>query len=238
MSVINSLCHEEVVLASLQEKERDGLINKLVAFAQQYYRIDDPQCFIEQVLQPNTKGVVVIYSIADTWVGYTRSYQQTLMISKKQYTVFSSSVWYNPNLQLDAATARFALLNTLRYRLFKPHESLAYFVIASSPQRYNYLKKLNPDCEPCPKGTARREITELIKTMAQQNKWEQDLENPFIIHQKFPALIYPQQAPDNTSDFIELNPKYKEGDWLMVYVPLDLQTIGKSIKHSVRATAT
>jgi len=238
MSIINSLCHKEVALASLHEKERADLIKKLVEFTQQYYRIDDPQCFIERVLQPDTNGTLVIYSIADTWVGYTCSYQQTLMTSKKQYTVFSSSVWYNPNLQLDAATARFALLHTLRYRLFKPHESLAYFVIASSPQRYNYLKKLNPDCESCPNGTARMEITELITAMAQQNNWEQDIDNPFIIHQKFPALTHLQHSTDTASDFIKLNPKYNEGDWLMVYVPLDLQTISKSIKLSVREAVT
>ena len=233
MSIINNLCHKEVVLAALSEKERCALIKKLVAFTQQYYRVDDAEHFIQQVLQPGAETVVVIYSIADTWIGYTCSYQQVLVTATKQYTVFSTSVWHNPKLRLDTVTARFALLHTLRYRLFNPHESLAYFVIANNPQRYNYLKKLNPDCEPCPKGNARVEIANLIKIMAQQNKWQQDPDNPLIINQQFPALSHLEQDQDKNADFIKFNPNYKEGDWLLVYVPLDLQTISKSIRHSV-----
>jgi len=224
---------EEVVLHALSFAARAVLLERLAEFAEQHYCLENRETFIHQVIKPDEDGVLAIFSVQDQWVGFTRIYQQEVFVSGGEYTAFFGSSWYNQAFKLDQIAARFALVHTMRYKLFQPHKRMVYLATANTPQRYRYLHQLSADCVAQTDAPADSIMAEIVSAIAQKNGWEVDKDSPLIIKQCYPLRDYPLQELDQDPSFTQLNPNYRKGHWLMVSIPLDMQTIGHCIRKNV-----
>ncbi|MCC5791231.1 MAG: hypothetical protein JJT82_01280 [Legionellaceae bacterium] len=237
MHIINGLHCREVPWDELSASDRTTMFKQLIAFARQHYHIPDAAAFVEQVLQPKRPGRLAIFSRGDQWLGFTRLYSLTLVTSEGELTVFSGSTWHDQAIKLTPYAARFALMHTLRYKLFQPQARLSYLATANTPQRYSALYQLSAHCEPQHDGRMSDSTLEIMNQMALAMDWEQDAQRPYIIKQAFRVRQYAQQASDDDPAYTALNPDYQHGDWLIVYLPLDLQMIGKCLKQSIYEVA-
>lgn len=233
MNTTSAVRCEEVVLNTLSFAARAALLDRLAEFAEQHYCLKCREDFIQQVIKADKEGVLAIFSVQEQWVGFTRIYQQEVLVSGEAYTVFFGSSWYNQAFKLDHTAARFALVYTMRYKLFQPHKKMVYLATANTPQRYRYLHQLSTDCILEAAAPANPVMVNIVSAIAQTNGWALDKDNPLIIKQCFPLREYPLQKLDEDPCFTQLNPHYMKGHWLMVSIPLDMQTIGRCIRKNV-----
>ena len=232
MNIFKDLSCETVCLKTLNSKALASVTEQLIEFSGSHYQLTSKAQFISQVIQPARDGVIERYSINNKLVGFTRIYQQDIDTIAYQGTVFSSSSWHIPNLNLVTLSARRALIKSLRLKLANPEKRSCYLVIVNSPERFNYLKQVNPQCVTLANTQCKSSVSELIKAVCLENEWQMDANKPCIVHQNFPARERQHSSVTN-QEFYKQNPGYLTGDWLMVHIPLELQVIARCLKQSV-----
>lgn len=240
----SGICRVEMLemaehLPSISNKLRDVL----EAFTRQYYCIKNLAELNETILGLEKSGdLVVFYDRNDKVIGFTRICRQIITLKGKAITVYSGSNYHAPHVNTNLSCARFGLTKAMRYKLAHPNEEMVYFANANTPARYQFLATLSNTIYPKEGIRIPETILSLVVQLKQQNHWQSHPSHPMIISDQLMPLPYPSASTESNDSLARyyrtLNPDYRTGNALLVYLPLNLINISQGIKRVITSPTT
>lgn len=234
----NSLVfHTEIIeIDTHQPFLSNGLINTLEQFIRQYYRLDNLAYFNEHVLGIGKTGnLAIFYDYNHNIIGFTRIFHQLIYLKGKTISVYSGNTYYDQKIDPSFIAAKFGLIKAMKDKLAHPEEEMVYFANANTPARYQFLANLSNTIYP-KKGIRIPEmVLNLVGEFKKQNHWPSLSFHPMLIGNPMPLLNFPEEDVERNNPLINyyltLNPDYRAGNSLLVYIPLNLANISQGIKQ-------
>lgn len=213
----------------------DKLIFALEQFTRKHYSLIDTQQFYENVLGLRKSGGLGIFYHNHSIVGFSRICRNLIKAQGKQVTAYTGGTYHDPKIDLSFTAAKFCLAKAIRYKLVRPEEEMVYFTLAGSPERYQFLAKLNNEIHPRQNQPIPEFVIMLAESLKIQNGWNANPRHPLLINHPMqwlnPPSFQPDKADELTHYYNALNPDYLNGTALLTYVPIDLTHISLVVRR-------
>lgn len=214
------------------------LIKKLYEFLAESYHLADQDEFERFILLPNETGELnVLYGLNDQIAGFTRTWQQTLMMDTRPIMTYISYIYLAPEFKFFPTVANTGLTSAVQYKLAHPGEKSIYVVFANNLQAYEFISLLSDETYPKPKQKIPEPVLEIIHALKQQNGWSSASTNPMVTHAPLVPLRshtpgLPQEHNALNEFYVDVNPGSMQGNALLVYMPLDLANLNYGVHPS------
>lgn len=237
-----SVPHTQILSMNHGDRYSSMLLAELVHFVDKHYVLTDNDWFEQEVLKINQKSdLALYYDKRNQLIGFTHLMCQSIRVDDKPIIVFSGGTYHDQRVNPSFAAAKFGLTQAMKYKLANPHEELVYFANANTPARYQFLRKLSNTVYPSPSLRIPDKVLKLVAKLKQVNHWPSHTAHPMIISNQLAMRdekILSVQEQDEYSDYYySVNPDYKAGNSLLVFLPLNLSTISEGIKRVVTEPA-
>ncbi len=217
------------------------LLTALDQFIRAHYRVTKasaPSCDVLKAQQ--TGALAVFYNDQKKIIGFTRLFRQKIQQHNKFKIIFSTITYHDQAYNPNWVAARFTLTETMKYQLSHPHDELICLAQANTPARYFYLAMLNDVVYPAYDEPVPQEVMDTIEQLKQLNGWSSPQQHPMIIKDQLALLPYKAMRDGDNNElcqhFKAINPDYYKGEWLLMYIPLNINAIAQRIKKVVTAT--
>lgn len=230
--------HTQVLSMNHGDHYSSILLAKLVHFIDQHYVLTDNEWFEKQVLKIDQESdLALYYDKCKQLIGFTHLVRQCVLVKGKPVIVFSGGTYHDQHINPSFAAAKFGLTQAMKYKLANPQQELVYFANANTPSRYQFLRKLSNTVYPAPGVRIPEKVLKLVQKLKAQNGWPSHPAHPMIISEQLAVRKEKPLLRDEHDEYSEyyfsINPDYKTGNSLMVFLPLSLSTIGEGIKRVV-----
>lgn len=235
------LCRDTFDLTNLSISQKQKILNRFFSIHQQIFLSQDSEDerYRNEIIESHAKNITLeIYKTKQYRdVGFCILFRFKLNIEDKSITVFRSAAGLLPEYRHNLATLPGGLLYVLKHKLVHPWEEMYYYGIYVHPSSYHLLYKYYPLIYPSLKKqtpTATKKIIEFLKhyfdTRPAISQSELCGYTGWVTIDKDQKLMKKkkQQYPD-VAYFHEKNPKFTEGDGLIVLIPVKIHFIFKSL---------
>lgn len=230
----NTLSCEEVDLQTKSDKAIERLSNQLFELVDRYYFVKNMRSFQDRILFPKLPGNLILYYANQSLIGFTRMARRTLTINNHHYATYFGGSYHEPSFQVCPYGARICLIQALRYKLFHPHLQLVYLANANTPRRYAYIREVIDKVEPYEDGSCSEVVKQLMMILCQKNGWPFNPHQPQQVKGLVPLKpVWQKYITPDIDQFLKLNPEYMAGDSLFMYLPLDMEALGRCLSRSV-----
>lgn len=233
------LYREIFVLSDLPIYQKQKILNRFFSIHQQIFTNVDYQTYRKQILETRAENITLhmFKNKQGKDVGFCILYRYRMLMDKNSIIVFRSDAGLLTKYRHKLSTLSFGLLYVLRYKLLHPFENMIYCESFVHPSSYHLLYKYYPLVYPSPDKNMPKNISVLLKTLRQYFQFKPALSGSnlcaysgWVTIDSDPDLMEKKklQYPD-VAYFHEKNPKFKEGDGLIVLIPVKIIYIVKSL---------
>ncbi|MFC7782411.1 hypothetical protein [Legionella taurinensis] len=213
------------------------LVQNLERFTRQHYLIQDAMQFNEAVLGAGKPGdLAVFYGHHDRIIGFMRIYRQLFCVDARDYIVFLGGTYHDQRLNICYSAAKIGLIQAMKYKLSHPEQELVFFSNVNTPTKYQFLSTMSEIYYPRPQKPVPGPILQLVNKLKAYNHWQSAAHHPMVITNQL-AVLHPDlpliEQNELTDYYHSINPEYRKGHSLLVYLPLNLATIGHGIRQVV-----
>lgn len=213
------------------------LVQNLERFTRQHYLIQDTAAFFNTVLGADKPGdLAVFYGHHQRIIGFMRIYRQVFYVGPKEYIVFLGGTYHDQRLNICYSAAKIGLIQAMKYKLGHPEQELVFFSNVNTPTKYQFVSTMSEIYYPRPQRLVPEPILQLVDQLKIHNQWQSASHHPMVITNQL-AVLHPdlQHIEQNelTDYYHSINPNYRSGHSLLVYLPLNLATIGHGIRQVV-----
>jgi hypothetical protein len=225
--------------SQLGPREREALTNRLFEICDRTIVGYDRESFQSTHLDQEGTVLGVCRGAGGEVAGVVSTRLLQLEVDGVQGAVFSAAVFFDLAYRGGTAAARFGLLEALRFKLGHPLMPLAYMGLALSPAPYvlhtRVMSRVYPRCG----VETPASIRAWMRAAAQLRGWK--IVRPGII--EAPVRIREgawlersslSEHPD-AAFFVEMNPGWRDGHGLQMWVPLDLPNVLGSLPRALRS---
>ena len=215
----------------------EHLTQKLYNFFASYYHVTNQDDFQQIILCPEEKGELIVhYGINQDIAAFSRTFNQEVLVGKKQVTIYLALIYLNPEYSACPTVAGAGLTEAIKYKLKNPHEELIYVACADNPLTYEFISQLSDSIYPKPSQRVPDQILTVINALKKQNGWISTNNHPMVINSHFiPVRNQLLNMHDDGSElnefYLSANPDYIQGNSLLVYIPLHLANISYGLNH-------
>lgn len=238
MDIASNLHTKTLTIESGKDAFSSELIATLEQFTKQHYLVENSNEFAHHVLNIDKPGeLALFYDENDKLIGFSRFSRQIMTINGKEITVFLGGTYHNQRYNLHYTAVKVGLIQAMKYKLAHPEQEMVFFSNANTPVKYQFLANMNEDYYPRQGIRTPDHVLKLLQGLKKQHNWVSPADNPMVISGQMPVLhpsTHPQiEATELTEYYLSLNPDYKAGHTLLMYLPLNLATISLGIKKVV-----
>lgn len=227
----------ESYLLDTQKVLPEYLTHNLYTFLSASHHIPDRMAFERNVIQPGVSGeLTVLYGLHQKIAGFSRTLRHSMTIGKKQVTTFIAFLYFDAQYKTGPAITSSGLTEAIKYKLAHPQEELIYIAFANTPFTYELVYQLSDSMYPKPTQRVPDQIITVVNELKKQLGWISTNNHPMVVNSpllpirsKSPDLI--RDSSDLTEFYLEANPDYKQGNSLLVYLPLHLANIRYGLNH-------
>ena len=119
----------------------------------------------------------------------------------------------------------FGLRQALLFKLNEPLTPLGYLIRTSSPAVYRLLASTVPRIYPSPKQQTPAAVEALVHAVSARRRYVSVGEDPWVVRSgatpRHPTRLQRLEDDPNVQFFIDRNPRFAEGEALLVWVPVD-----------------
>lgn len=175
--------------------------------------------------------------------GFTIAGIQTIHIEGETHALFSAGAYSDLNYKTGNWVVKFALQQSIRYKLKHPYHKLAYLEEALSPAAYSLSSRILPECYPNPNKPSPKKITAIIDAIKTKRDYIMTDHSPWVVKFPIKLKLKDYQRILNAAKrkncqyyqhYFALNPHFMEGHALLVYMPLTLKNIMLAMKNNLR----
>ncbi|MCE3045253.1 MULTISPECIES: hypothetical protein [Legionella] len=228
----------DIILLPSEKDKLAGLIKLLENFTARHYQLSSPEQFRNEVLGVEKPGALALYyDQFNHLTGFTRVCRQVIYPKSKPVIAYWGGTYYNQRVNPGFVAAKFGLAHAMKDKLAHPEEEFIYFAHTNTPSRYQFLNSFNHNIYPKPDTRTPDYVLERADCLINDNNWIPHSEHSMVIknHVALTNGIDPHFDDRNPfhNYYVSINPNYHLGNSLLVYLPLNLATIGMGIKQVV-----
>lgn len=166
--------------------------------------------------------------------GFAISGIHTVTVHGQTHALFSAGAYADLNYNAASSVVKFALTQSIRYKLKHPYHKLAYLEEALTPAPYSLSSRILPECYPSPDKKAPPVINEIIQAIKQKRGYIFTDASEWVVRFSGKRRLKDYQRILNSKlrttcryyqHYFELNPNFINGDALLVYMPLSFKHI-------------
>lgn len=159
---------------------------------------------------------------------------QTVSIEDETHALFSAGAYSDLHYSVGKAVIKFALMQSIQYKLLNPGHKLAYLEEALSPAPFSLSSRALPECYPTPYKVTPKKVRTIIDAIKSKRGYILSETSEWVV--RFPLkrkLKNYQRILDSKKmqeceyyqHYYQLNPHFMHGDALLVYMPLSFKNI-------------
>jgi hypothetical protein len=225
--------------AALPPAERCALAHEMYSIyceTVQGYTRDE---FEALVFGSSEVSLALFYGPRDELAGFSHCGLDRVRYADRTHGVFRAGTYFSPGYHGGASSVLFGLRETLRIKLREPRTPLAYLTRGASPAVYRLLSATFPCLYPSRTHQTPEDIDALVRLVGARWGYVAVGESPWVVR----SVATPLDAArlrrlDHDPDvrfYEQVNPRFAEGDSLLIWMPLDVANIAGAFFHLLRA---
>jgi len=226
-------------LSAISATQQALIIDRFIGIHQQIFSNADYQIYKKQIIETRADNITLhIYKNKQGKdVGFCILYRYIIREGKHSIIVFRSDAGLITKYRHKLSTLSIGLLYVLKYKLFHPLKKMIYCESFVHPSSYHLLHKYYPIVYPSPNRDTPENIKELRKTLRHYFNLKPALcgsdlcaFSGWITIDADQELMEKKKLQYSDVEFFhENNPKFSEGDGLIVLIPVKISYIIKSL---------
>jgi hypothetical protein len=224
---------------SLGPAQRSELVDRLYAiYNATLYGYTRDQ-FEEMVLGADEVRLVLYYGVGDELAGFAYGSIERIEHAGRRHAAMCAGMFFRPGYRGGVSGALFVLGQALRAKLREPHTPLAYMTRCTTPAVYRRFAVTMPRIYPSRKHRTPAHVDALVRALGARRKYAPIGENPWVVQAvgvpHDPSRLRRLEHDPDVRFYTELNPRFVEGESLVVWVPGDLTDIARGFVRALRA---
>jgi hypothetical protein len=180
-----------------------------------------------------------LFERGDQLIGFVSYLITRVEVDGRSWGVLDAGAYLRPDARgLGVHIAQRIVLHALRFKLRHLATPLCCVGIATTPAAYRLASKTVPALTPRPGSEPAPHIARLVDTVMRQRGYQQVDGDPFRVH--VGMTIKPrdearldrfvqQAASPAVPFFVQRNPGYRTGHWLVVHIPMGLRDLSRAV---------
>jgi hypothetical protein len=220
---------EYLRVASLSPGQRSDLSARLYAIYDETVR-GVTQLELDTMIFGTDEGsLALFYGAHDELVGFSFASIARVQHEGRTFAVFVAGVLFRLGCRGGPTASLFGLRQALQFKLRHPRTPLAYFSRSSSPAAYRLVASTMPRVYPNHIEEPSDQIVAVVRAASAQLKYVPTGDCPWVVRSgatpRDTSRLRLLKEDPYTRFYLELNPRYAEGEALMVWIPLDAANI-------------
>lgn len=234
---------ESLRVEHITPARRAALSPALTAIVRERFDVERPEVIADYVVFRQPPATLdLLYNHRDQLIGFIASNLQEITVEGHQYTIFDAGMYVRAGVRgLGWLTYQRAISEPLRYKLRHRKRRVVFVSAMLTPISYHRGCGW-PGLHPHADRKTPAQVEAVVRHAAHARGYQVVGNDPWQVNIGFrvtprdPERL--QRAIAAARDrhiehYLQLNPSYLEGDWLMTYAPLDLKTIAQAICWSL-----
>lgn len=234
-----------VTVGALSEKEREELQPQLTAIFTQSFDFPDLDLVAKRVIFRSPQAQLkLLYNDTDEIVGFMSLSIEKIRASGRSHAVIDAGTYIKPGVRgAGNHMWRWGLSVVLQYKLKHPLTPIVWIGELMSPVPYQRLTRwveVYPRRGVEAPASVEDIVTEVINQRGyeflKQDVWRVCSDQPFGFRDPERIQRFVETSKDSDVEFfVERNPGYLRGDWLVAYAPFNLLHLLKTFKSELSA---
>lgn len=224
-----------------------ALLDDLVDIVQERFTGPDRRRIAKAILLRGPGTQLLLYrGPNDELLGFSAYVVERHEVDGRVYGVMDNGTYIKPHVRgVGPRAVAYCLKDTLTFKLRNPRATLCFVGPAVSPAMYRLVHRYGASIHPRPGAAIPEPITTLVRqVMTKRGYWFVD-DDPWRVQLRFPVRLrdedrmrrFIERSKDPAvSFFVERNPGFFEGQWMVVYAPLGLGDLLRSTGSMIQAT--
>lgn len=237
---------ERMDAEALRSTRNIALLDALVDIVQARFVGPDRETIAAKVLfrGPGTR-LLVYRGRDDALLGFSAYLVERHEIDGKVYGVMDNGTYVKPDVRgVGPRAVAYCVKDTIAFKLRNPRAALCFVGQASSPVVYRLVHRFAVGIHPRPGAPIPEAITTLVRQVMTKRGYRLVDGDPWRVHLGFPIRLVDEDRMrrflEHSHDpavafFVERNPGFFEGHWLVVYAPLALADLLRSSASLLRS---
>ncbi|MCV7195172.1 hypothetical protein BST12_23930 [Mycobacterium angelicum] len=223
---------------SLTPAQRTPLFDRLYAVYSETMWGHTREEFEKHLLSAGDLSLTLYYGDRGEFAGFAYIAIQSVEHGRKPVAAFSAGGFFRPGYHGGVAGMLFGLREAIRFKLRRPRTALGYLSRTSSPAAYQLFVKTMPLVYPNRFRQTPVDIESLVRAIGERRRYVRVGESPWVVHSDAvprDASRLRRLVDDADARFcVQLNPRFAEGEALLIWIPLNAATIVGGLYRQVR----
>jgi hypothetical protein len=185
--------------------------------------------FESELFGADDVSLALFYGDGGVLAGFSYASIDRVAHDGRDHAVFCAAVFFRLAYRGGTASALFGLGEALRFKLREPRTPLAYLTRGCSPASYRLLASTMPRTYPSRSNATPPEVEALVRALGTRRRYVHRGENLWIVQScatpQDPARLRALAKDPDAQFYVGLDPRFAEGDALLVWMPLDVANI-------------
>jgi hypothetical protein len=224
---------------SLGPAQRSELVDRLYAiYNETLYGYARDQ-FEDLVLGAGEVRLALYYGAGGELAGFAYASIERIEHAGRRHAALCAGMFFRPGYHGGVSGALFLLGQALRAKLREPRTPLAYMTRCTTPAVYRRCAVTMPRIHPSRKYPTPAHVDALVRALGTRRRYAPIGENPWVVEAggvpHHPSRLRRLEHDPDVRFYTELNPRFAEGESLVVWVHADLTDIASGFVRALRA---
>ena len=197
-----------------------------------------PEAFDDLIFGTPRVRLALFYSARDELAGFAFAAIDRIEHAGRTHAVMGGGGFFRSHYRGGPLASLFILGQGIRARLREPHIPLAYLTRATTPAAYRRLAWAMPTIYPSRRRQTPVDVETLVRTLSPRRHYVQVSDSPWVVRSAAPHDPSRLQRLDHDPDvrfYLELNPRFAQGESLLVWVRADMADLAGGFARALRA---
>ncbi len=233
---------ENLRAVSLEPAQRCALVDRLYGVYSETVHGDTRDEFEAQVFGAGEVRLQLFYGARDELAGFLYAGVERMEYAGRMHAVFCAGVFIRLGYRGGRLGALFGLRQALRFKVHEPRTSLAYLTRSSSPAVYRLLASTMPRVYPSRRYKTPTDVEALVRAFSVRRQYVPVGEDAWLVRSGATPLdasrLRRLEHNPEARFYVEHNPRFAEGESLLVWIPLDAANLVGGFVRMLRARLT
>ncbi len=225
--------------SSLDPAQRCALIDRLYGVYCETVCGDSRDEFQGLVFGAGEVRFALFYGTQGELAGFSYAAFDRIANEGRRHAVFRGGVFFRLGYHSGAWAVLFAIRQALRFRFRHPRVRMAYLTRSTTPAVYRLLAATFPRHYPDRRCQTPDEVEALVRELSVRRRYVPIGGNPWVVTEdtslRVPSRLRRLEDDPFARFYIQLNPRFAEGESLLTWIPLDAANIAAGSFRSLRA---